>query len=359
MNKYYIYIELAIRFLLYPLTPFYKFAIMLRNFLFAKGFLTIERVNCKVISVGNLTVGGSGKTPLTIYIANLLKAKGLRPAILSRGYGRKTKGFFLVSDGETIYGNVSQTGDEIYMAARQSKAPCAVCESRIEGANKLISRFPLDAIILDDAFQHRYIYRDLDIVIFDQSFLIRSGSIRQQLLPTGDMRETFKSLKRADAIVINRKFFDKMPLPIDLIPYFENKKIFHCYYFPVSIADVKTNKEYELKEFEKQHSLAICGLANPESFFEALEKNRINCSNKLIFRDHKNYTVKEAQTIRKKFYETNSMCVLTTEKDAVKLKDFSKELDDIDIYYLKIELRFDEKEDFEEFILKKLEIQKP
>jgi|YNPMSStandDraft_1061717.scaffolds.fasta_scaffold04676_2 tetraacyldisaccharide 4'-kinase len=351
-----IYFELTIRFLLYPLTPIYKLAVMARNILFAKGILKIEKVNSKVVSIGNLTIGGSGKTPLSIYVAKLFKEKGLNVAILSRGYGRKTKGFHLVSDGNKIYGSVNETGDEIYMTAIECKVPCAVSESRIEGAKKLLSKFKLDLILLDDGFQHRYIYRDVDIVIFDQNFLIKSGSIRQQLLPTGDMRESFKALKRADAIIINRKFSNKMSLPIDLIPYFENKKIFDAHYEAIGIVDIKKQVCYDLQDFHMQNSLAVSGIANPESFFEILENNNITCSNKLIFRDHKSYNIKEIQKIRKKFYDTNSMCVLTTEKDAVKLKDFNKELDDIPIYYLKIEIKLDEKENFEKFLFDKLKL---
>lgn len=342
------------RIILWPFNPVYKFALTVRNTLFDKKTFKIGKVNIPVISVGNITVGGAGKTPLTIYILELLKKAGWKPGVLSRGYGRKSKGFVFVSDGMEFKTDVEHAGDEIYLTALECEVPAAVCEKRTEGAGKLIELTDIDSLVLDDAFQHRWIARDLDIIIFDQRFLSKTGGIEQQLLPTGNMREPFTSVKRAHAIIINRKFSDYTGIPIPLLPYFENKLIFNSFYKAAGFCDVKSREFYPAEDFRGQKGLVVVGIANPYSFLNVLEKNDIDVSNKLIFRDHKNYTIKEIEKIRKEFYSTNSHSVITTAKDAVKLMRFAKELDDIDIYFLRIEIVFDEQKRFDEFIINKI-----
>ncbi|MCX7798356.1 MAG: tetraacyldisaccharide 4'-kinase [Melioribacter sp.] len=343
-----------IRIILSPLTILYAFIIRLRNYCFDKKIFKITKVNAFVISVGNLTVGGSGKTPTVVYLAKLMKKFNIKTGILSRGYRRNTRGYLFVSDGKNIKKTVDECGDEMYLISSETNLPTAVSERRVEGAKRLIKDSLIDVIILDDAFQHRWLYRDIDILIFDQRFLTKTGQIEQKLLPLGLMREPFESISRADAIIINRKFSEKIDIPEALKKYFTNKTIFNGYYLASGIFDVKTHKEYSLEEFRGQKSLVVCGIAKPYSFLNVLENNHIDITNKILFPDHKNYTLKEIQTIRKKFYETNAYSVLTTQKDAVKLIKYSKELDDIDIYYLKIELKLEEQELFEEFILSKL-----
>jgi len=343
-----------IRFILSPLTFLYKFVIRIRNIFFDKNIFKQVFVNAKVISVGNLTVGGSGKTPLVLKIAKYLKNNSKKVGVLSRGYGRKTKGYQLVSDGENILLNVEESGDEIFLVADECKVPTAVSEKRVDGAEKFLADADLEVIVLDDAFQHRWIGRNFDILIIDQKFLSNVNSFDQRLLPLGSMREPFESISRADAIVINRKFSPKITIPNKIIKYLFEKEVFYSYYIINGIFDVKTNKKYEIEDFEDQNSLVVCGIARPFSFLRILTDNDINRKNKLIFADHKDYTIKEIQNIRKKFYDTNSHSVLTTQKDAVKLMQFSKELDDIDIYYLKIELEFEETERFFELINTKI-----
>lgn len=343
-----------IRIILSPLTIIYAFIIKVRNFCFDKKIFKITKVNAFIISVGNITVGGSGKTPTVIYLAEIMKKFNIHAGILSRGYRRSTSGYLFVSDGEKIKATVDECGDEMYLISTETKLPTAVSERRVEGAKRLIIDSSVDVIILDDAFQHRWLYRDIDILIFDQRFLNKTDQIEQKLLPLGLMREPFESISRADAIIINRKFSEKSKIPEKLQKYFTNKKIFNGYYKAGGIFDVKTHKKFSLEEFRGQKSLVVCGIAKPYSFLSVLENNHIDITNKILFPDHKNYTLKEIQNIRKKFYETNAYSVLTTQKDAVKLIKYAKELDDIDIYYLKIELKLEEQELFEKFILSKL-----
>ena len=340
--------------ILFPFIPIYALIIAIRNWLFDKNIFKANKVSANIISIGNITVGGSGKTPAVIYLLNLLKTEGKKVGVLSRGYGRKTKGYLLVSDGNKILTSVDDCGDEIFLTVNECMVPGAVSENRFEGANKFINDTQIDTIVLDDAFQHRWIKRDIDLVICEQKFLIDESKLIRTLLPAGNMREPFKSLNRADAIIINRKFSEAVEIPNELKNYFENKKIFHAKYKTVNFVDVLKNAEYTVEEFIGQKSLLVSGIANPYSFINVLSQSKIDTQNRMIFRDHKNYDIKEVEEIRKKFYSTNSYSVLTTHKDAVKLSRYSKELDDIDIFYLKIELDVEEKEEFKEFILSKL-----
>lgn len=338
--------------ILYPLIPVYAFVISLRNFLFDKNVFKSRPVNAKVYSVGNITFGGSGKTPVTIYLTNLLKSGGKKVGVLSRGYGRKSIGYILVFNGRKFTTTVDKSGDEIYHTVLDCSVPAAVSENRVKGAERLISDTGVNTIVLDDAFQHRWIKRDVDILVIDQRFLTEDHFFINNLLPTGIMREPFSSIKRADVILINRKFMEKKDIPDDLKNFFEGKKIFTGYYKALSFFDVKHNTEHSIEEFQGQKSLVVSGIATPFSFLNILKQSKIDAQNRLIFKDHKRYNYNDVQRIRQLFYSTNSHSVVTTEKDAVKLTKFSREMDDIDIYYLKIKFALDDEDGFKGFIFK-------
>jgi len=330
----------------------YQVIVTTRNKLFDRGIFSQIKVEAKVISIGNITVGGAGKTPTVIMVTKLLKEAGIKAGILSRGYSRNSKGYQLISDGSTLFLPVNKSGDEIYLAAEECGVPAAVSERRVEGAQKFIGDTNVEAIVLDDAYQHRWLDRDLDVLVFDQRFLTKKGIIDRNLLPLGRMREPFSSVDRADIVIINRKFTEKVDMPKSIVKLFEGKKLFYGYYVASGVYDVKNHQQFKLNEFKGEKSLVVCGIARPYSFLRVLEQNDIDISNKLLFKDHKEYTLKEVNLIRKKFYETNSNSVVTTQKDFVKLKDFSKELDDIDIYYLKIDMVIEQEEEFKKQILK-------
>jgi len=343
-----------LRYILSPFTLLFWIIVKVRNYLFDKGVFKITKVKAKVLSIGNITVGGSGKTPSVLYVSSFLKLQGFKVGVLSRGYGRDSKGYKLVSDGNEIKVPVNICGDEIYMAADELNIPAAVAERRVEGAKNFLKDVNLDTIVLDDAFQHRWIHRDLDIVLVDQRFITKKYNCEKAMLPLGHLREPFNSLKRADIVIINRKFSDKIELPYWINKYLDNDKLFFGSYEAIGLYDLKTHKFFDIAEFQGQKSLVVCGIAKPYSFFNVLEKNKVDFTNKLIFPDHQNYTDKEVQLIRKKFYDTNAFSVVTTHKDAVKLTNYSKELDDIDIYYLKIELKIENKEKFESILRNKM-----
>lgn len=336
--------------ILYPLIPVYAFVIWLRNFLFDNNIFKSRSVKAKVFSVGNITFGGSGKTPVTIYLTSVLKQGSYKVGVLSRGYGRRSRGYVLVSDGNKFLTTVDKSGDEIYHTVLDCSVPAAVSENRVKGAERLISDTGINTIVLDDAFQHRWIKRDTDILVIDQRFLTEENFFTHNLLPTGVMREPFSSIKRADAVIINRKFMEKKDIPDELKKYFEGKKIFTGFYKAISFIDLKHRTELSLEEFQGQKSLVVSGIATPFSFLNILRQTKVDTQNKLIFKDHKKYTYNDVQRIRQLFYSTNSHSVVTTEKDAVKLTNFARELDDIDIYYLKIKFSLDDEDSFKGFI---------
>ena len=341
-----------LKLILYPLTLVYAFIIWLRNHLFDKNVFKSRPVEAKVFSVGNISVGGSGKTPVTIYLTTLLELGGFKVGVLSRGYGRKSKGYVFVSDGQEFLTTVDISGDEIYHTVLDCSVPAAVSENRVKGAEKLIKDSGVNTIVLDDAFQHRWIKRDVDLLVIDQRFLTEKSFFINNLLPTGVMREQLNSIKRADAVIINRKFMQKKNIPVKFNKYFNGRKIFTGYYKAISFFDLKHNTEHSLEEFQGQISLVVSGIATPFSFLNVLSQNKVDTDNKLIFKDHKRYTFDDVQRIRQLFYSTNSHSVVTTEKDAVKLSKFSREMDDIDIYYLKIKFSLDDEDSFKGFIFK-------
>ncbi len=343
-----------LRVILLPFVIVYAAVVKLRNLFFDKSVFKSEKVDAKVISVGNITVGGSGKTPLVIYLANMLNGGNRKVGVLSRGYGRKSSGYRLVCNGEEILLSVDEAGDEIFYTVVECQVPAAVSENRYKGAKRLIADTEINMILLDDAFQHRWIHRDLDIVVFEQKFLTESDFPNHVLLPAGNLRESFDTVKRADVIVINRKFTEKAEIPVELKKYFKVKPVFTSYYKEIGFVDMVRKTQYGIEEFEGQKSLVVAGIAKPFSFLNILEQNKVDTQNKLIFTDHKDYSLKEVQKIRKEFYATNSYSVVTTQKDAVKLMKYAKELDDIDVFYLRIELKFDEDEKFKSFILNHL-----
>jgi len=343
-----------LRSILYPFVPIYAFIISIRNWFFEQGIFKSVTVNAKVISVGNITVGGSGKTPLVIYLTNLLKKEGKKVGVLSRGYGRKSKGYLLISDGKKILADAELSGDEIYHTASECKVPAAVCEKRVEGAREIIAETGINTLVLDDAFQHRWINRDIDLLICEQKFLNDPSFFSQRMLPTGNMRENYKSVSRADAIIINKKFSSALPLSEEIIKYGKDKNIFYSYYKVIGFVDAVKGTEYAVKDFEGQKSLIVSGIANPYSFINALKQTKVDTSNQIIFPDHKNYTLKEIHKIRSEFYKTNSHSVVTTQKDSVKLIKYSDAFDDVEIFYLKIELRMEDEKGFKYFIFSKI-----
>lgn len=273
-----------------------------------------------VISVGNLTVGGNGKTPLTLFLANRLAARGYRVGIVSRGYGAKLHNgvtALVVAHGQ-IFLSVGEAGDEPLMMAHRFDGPIAVARRRIHGIALLLAKYPLDAVILDDAFQHIRLRRDLDVVAVNGS----RGLGNSRLLPAGPLREPASAMSRAGMIVI---VGERGENTVDFPPTVLDKQILR--------AQIQTRSLVQLSRglwsegplaLQRKRVLAVSGIADPDGFASILMAQGAHVLNHLAFPDHHAYSAGDWATIRSAARDAD--LVMTTEKDLVKLERLSPPL---------------------------------
>ena len=330
------------RLLLYPFTLIFATIVTIRNLLFDWGILESTRYNLPIISVGNLTVGGTGKTPLTeLIIRHLEKNKSI--ALLSRGYGRKTKGVIIASstdDYDTI-------GDEpMQIKTKFKNLMVAVAEKRRNGIQALLNRtISPQVIILDDAFQHRYVNPGLSIVVMDYYRPIW----RDLCLPAGNLREPIKGMKRANLVVVNKcpsDLSEQEAIHIQNKLKISNPELLFFSYVkygePVPLIAQPKSFLTQLNESGK-NLIAMAGIGNPEPFFNMAKKFNVPVTI-LRFADHHDFTpndLKKMEALCNDNNKTESL-MLTTEKDAIRLSstnNLSKQFLQ-NIWYIPIELRF-------------------
>ncbi|MBN1999351.1 tetraacyldisaccharide 4'-kinase [candidate division KSB1 bacterium] len=308
--------------LLWPLSLLYGSIVVLRHLCYKTGLFRSFKVPCRVISVGNISVGGTGKTPTVLFLAEYFSDK--KVCILSRGYKRDSKGTVIVSDGYNVLASIPQAGDEPYMlACRLSNVPVVVDKNRVRGAQAAVERFKPDIILLDDGFQHRRLARDIDIVTVGFPRPFGNGF----LLPAGPLREPVALLKRADVLWIN-SFMDKD---------YEIKKLkfvhtINAGYKPV---EIRNNKNETIDGVRNLPVVGFCAIGNPAGFKKSLESLGVIVKKFINFRDHHMYTPEDIINIDTQFQSSQAQLVLTTEKDWVKLP--VTELKD-HWYFLKIDL---------------------
>ena len=304
-----------------PFTGIYALGINLRNLAYDRNILKIHKLPIPVISIGNVTVGGTGKTPVTLSLARLLQDPpyNQKPAVLSRGYKRKSRGYQLVSAGDGPICDAIQSGDEPQMYARKlSDVPVAVDTDRVRGGRTLIRHLSPSVILLDDAFQHRRLHRDLDIVLLDSSVEFQ----QERLLPAGPMREPMTSLKRADLIVLThfQPGDDVSEQLWDICAeQFGEDRLCACGIKPVRCTRINNGKEIPLDELRKCRLIAFCGIAKPETYLQALIKLGTNTPFLIRFPDHHRYRPKDVEKLANVFTAEKADYLITTEKDAVKL----------------------------------------
>ncbi len=309
--------------LLWPLSLLYGTIVLLRHFFYQSGIFHSFKVRCTVISVGNMTVGGTGKTPVVLFLAHFFSDK--KVCILSRGYKRQSRGTVIVSDGHKLLAGIRQAGDEPFMLARRlGTVPVVVDSDRVRGARLAVKRFKPDIIILDDGFQHRRLSRDIDIVTIAAPRPFGNGF----LLPAGPLREPLRLLNRADVLWIN-SFYDNYDEFKSQRPFMTIK----AGYKPV---EVKNKHKGIVKDLRNKSAIGFCALGNPNGFKKTLESLGVTLKDFIVFRDHHVYTPGDIVDIESRKQTCMADMVLTTEKDWVKLP-----LPDInnDWYYLKIDLK--------------------
>ena len=328
-----------LRLLLLPLTLIYSLIIFFRNKLYDKGIFKIYKVNTPVISVGNLTTGGTGKTPFVIFLAKYLLKKRKMVAIISRGFGRNNYEYKIIYDGNRILCSVEESGDELMMIVKElltysRNFIVGACGNRYIAATDIINKFRPDIIILDDAFQHRAFHRDIDFVVIDSNSEIKDTLGNKLLLPAGNLRENRNNLKRSHFIIQNNKQNN-----IPVIPFVQNsgKPFLTASYEVSGIYDIN-NKQVTLNQ--NNNIIAFAGLADNDSFSKTLEtifKKKIKLYK---FSDHHKYSDKDLQFLEKLY--TDSGVFLTTEKDIIKFEKYSIFTEKYPLYYVKIELKINE-----------------
>src|SRR5579884_173959 len=279
-----------------------------RNFLYDRGTLAVRTLKAPTISVGNLSVGGSGKTPFVILLGELLKTRGVTFDILSRGYGRESKRVAVVEPG----GSPRQFGDEPLLMARRLGVPVVVGEDRYEAGVLAEQKFAMQMHILDDGFQHRALARDFDIV------LVTPDDARDSLLPAGRLREPIAALQRADAVVLTSGADPKL--------------------FPLGSKDVWRVRRGILPKDVPAKPVAFCGIARPQNFFLQLRTAGVEPAAEAVFRDHHAYTERDIHDLLQLRNSSEAAGFVTTEKDAINLEGYFSALEPLAVVPVKMEL---------------------
>ncbi len=326
----------SFRYLLFPFTIIYAIVIAVRNWLYDKNILQSASFNFPIICVGNIAVGGTGKTPMVEYLIRLLK-NDFTVATLSRGYKRKTKGFTIANAQTTAL----EIGDEpMQFHQKFPDVVVAVGEERLVAIPQLLHERPdTDVIILDDAFQHRSVKAGLNIVLTEYKNLYT----RDFLLPVGDLRDARKSMKRANVIIVTK-------CPGQLSAEEKNsiiREIKPANHQSVFFTEIIYATPYHLltKEVAKLNgdmdALLLCGIANPKPLKEYIE-TQVKTYDMLRYADHHIFDLDDLGDIKKQFgkIQSDNKIIVTTEKDAVRLIKFEKELRDLPIYVIPIQHEF-------------------
>ena len=308
-----------LEFVLYLCSLPYGAIVRMRSSFYKNGILKSKRLSCKVISIGNLTVGGTGKTPLTMYIANMLKRAGCRLVTISRGYGGSAeKNGGIVSDGNMVRMSVEQAGDEPYlMATHLAGIPVMVGSHRYQIGKQAILSFHPDILLLDDAFQHIQLQRDLDLCLCDVQKPFGNG----YLFPRGTLREPIAHLRRADAVVLthdqrSNDIFEGVKIIQKYIPA---KPIFSCSYRPSEFRELANNKTHHVEIITGRKILAFSGIAQNDRFAAMLSELGGHIVKFIPFADHHWYTNSEVTQILRTAKDLHVDYIVTTEKDYVRI----------------------------------------
>ncbi len=308
-----------------PLSIFYFLGCYLRLRCFEAGVLRSHRLPVPVISVGNLTVGGTGKTPVTIDLARRLIRDGYRPAILSRGYKRRSgQAMVVVSDGNQLLAEPPVCGDEPYMMARAvPRAVVIVGSDRRKTGHLAISSYGCDVILLDDGFQHLKVERQLDVVLYDYN----DDPQTLELLPAGRLREPFSGLARAHYVVITKvpstPSADRLNAIKNLIRRFAPAAVVtKCQFEPDGVQRIYAQQNVAITtKVAGTRVLAFCGIARPETFFEQLRTLGAFPVGCISFPDHHWFSDAELAELKNRFFSSGADLMVTTEKDAVRLPE--------------------------------------
>jgi tetraacyldisaccharide 4'-kinase len=332
---------------LLPFSWLFGCVVVLRNLLFDWKIFTIERVVVPVISIGNITTGGTGKTPVVGLIVKMLQERNIRCAVVSRGYKRETRGLVEVSDGSSLKTTARNAGDEAFqLAARFPKAIVVVDEQRVHGARYAVERLNAQAVVLDDGFQHRALHRDLDIVLIDAA----RSPFNMAMLPAGYRRDALSSLKRASAVLLTKVKPDvNVEQFKEQVGLYTNAKFFSSSFTVRAFRRAKTGFSVDLNSVKGKQAVAFCGIGQPESFKGSLEELGIRVSSMISFEDHHPYSDSDLLRVVAEQEKFKAEYIITTEKDLARLSslDFSEKYP---LFYLEIEVSIHQEQEWNELI---------
>ncbi len=289
------------------------------------------KLNVLVISVGNLTTGGTGKTPLTLWIADMLISSGKKPGIISRGYGRKSGESIVICDGQRMLSSIEESGDELAMISEAliSKGyhnfVTAAGADRVRTAEMIISKHNPDVLILDDAFQHRRIQRDLDLLLINSNEALDDRLSHTFTIPAGNLRESKAGIRRADIVILNFKSADIRP-----VPFAQNfgKELITMSYISEYFVDTENTILHNIDA----QVIAFSGLADNDSFILSLRSLGVIIKDAISFRDHHDYSESDMNMLTRNF--SGSEIFITTEKDFVKARNLKCFKSDYRLAYL-------------------------
>ncbi len=318
-----VYIPQKMKPLLLFFSLFHRSVCRVKSWLYSRKAFKPEKSPLPVISVGNIVFGGSGKTPLVMNLLSFLIQKGLKPALISRGYkGKWEKTGGVLSDGKSLRGSWQDSGDEAYLAASNiPRSGVFVGKDRLASC-RMAKDDGFEIAVLDDGFQHLRLQRDLDIVLYDPA-------------EKTALRESLSSLKRAHIILIEKK--TGTGAKARLKKRFPQSEIFEYTVQNMGFFKLGKDERESRDRLEKKRILAFCGIARPNRFFSLLQEEGIRPARLLKLPDHHPYPASSVKNIVKEFRRANAEALFTTEKDAVKVSD-AKELTRLPVYYLKIDL---------------------
>ena len=301
----------------------YHTIVEIRDLLYRNGIFREYKLDARVISVGNITWGGTGKTNLVLFLAEKLTSGNHKVAILIRGYKRKEKGTMIVQPGAKDI-PWQEVGDEAkLLASRLDSVPIIVGKDRVKSGRKAIDRYSADFLILDDGFQHRRLERDIDIVMLDS----QDPFGNEKLIPAGKLREPLENIKRANVLVLNRaqSGHNKMELIHRLRKHNPIAPIVETEYAVEKIYELKDkNKTILPEEMKDKKILGFCGIGNPWGFKRTLEDLGAKILEFIVFPDHYAYREKDMRKIEKGAQDKGVEFILTTEKDNMRLFPTSK-----------------------------------
>jgi tetraacyldisaccharide 4'-kinase len=335
----------------------YELVVRLRVVAYETDYLQAKKLDAFVISVGNITLGGTGKTPFVNYIARYLKREDRSVAILTRGYGRKSTERRILNDPRTNAQNPStesylEFGDEPLMLARSMpEVPIIIDKNRYESGRLAEQELHTQVLLLDDGYQHLALARDLNILLLDATDPF--GGF--EMVPFGRLREPLYGLKRADVVIVTRadKAFDQaQTLAIIKAVCGDKVPVMYFYSTITNLRLLTTGDVYEASEFVGWNVVVLCGIGNPQAFSEDLLQIGMNITAENFFPDHHAYTQKDIDEVFQTARDTGADAIITTEKDAIRLERFNHS--DIPVYVAQLEIQSEEEVRLKSLLLRAL-----